>query len=131
VTVEPENTPQILLDSRLSKSDLTKFVKQGRDGFYSGIVKEYGPDDPALDASRIRDVMIANVKLFTPSTISWLGVLSKRKKRSQDHQESIYALTGPTVSALHSATPLACSDSVHALTVMVTASCRVRTPCKA
>ena len=66
VTVEPENTTQILLDSRLSQSDLIKFVKQGRDGFYSGIAKEYRPADPALDVSRIRDEMIANVKLLHP-----------------------------------------------------------------
>jgi len=66
MTVEPEKTTQILLDSRLSQSDLIKFLKQGREGFYSGIVKEYLPDNPALDASCIRDEMIANVKLLAP-----------------------------------------------------------------
>jgi hypothetical protein len=66
VTVEPEKTKRLRLDSRLSQSELIKFVKRGRDGFYSGIVKEYRPDDPALDVSRIRDAMIANVMLLAP-----------------------------------------------------------------
>jgi hypothetical protein len=33
---------------------------------YSGIVKEYQPDDPALDENRIADEMIENLKLLYP-----------------------------------------------------------------
>lgn len=54
------------LVSGLTEQRLISFVKKDRGGLYSGIVKEYQPDDPLLDSSRIQAEMINNLKLLYP-----------------------------------------------------------------
>jgi hypothetical protein len=50
----------------LTQQSLIKFVRKDRGGLYSGIFKEYRPDDPDLDERRIGDAMIENLKLLYP-----------------------------------------------------------------
>ena len=66
VSVEPSKPRRLQLVSEVSQQKLIKFVKEDREGFYSGIAKEYRPDDPALDVTRIGDEMITNLKLLWP-----------------------------------------------------------------
>jgi hypothetical protein len=54
------------LVSGLSKEKLLKFVRKDRAGVYSGIAKEYQPEDPVLAVDRIRDEMIENLRLLYP-----------------------------------------------------------------
>ena len=65
IDVSGERTT-LQLDSELTQEDLISFVKRGRQGFYSGIVKEYQPDDPALDRGRIREEMVRNLEWLYP-----------------------------------------------------------------
>jgi hypothetical protein len=55
---------QLPLRSGLSQDRLLRFIKRDRAGVYSGIVKEYQPDDSALDVERIGDEMIGNLRLL-------------------------------------------------------------------
>ena len=57
---------QLPLVSGLSQDKLIKFVRKDRAEVYSGIVKEYQPDDPALEVDRIRDEMVKNLELLYP-----------------------------------------------------------------
>ena len=54
------------LKPRLTQDRLIRFVRRDRPGLYSGIYKEYDPDNPALDQIRIRDEMIKNLTLLYP-----------------------------------------------------------------
>lgn len=54
------------LVSGLTEQQLITFVKKDRGGMYSGVVKEYQPDDPLLDVANIQIEMIANLKLLYP-----------------------------------------------------------------
>jgi hypothetical protein len=68
--VLPDRLP---LRAGLSQDTLVEFVLRDGPGFYSGIVKEYRPDDPALAADRIRDEMFGNFQLLYPlyDFIAW------------------------------------------------------------
>ena len=57
---------KLQLNSGLSQSELIKFIKKDKGGFYSGIVKEYQPDSEFLLEDRIRDEMIENLNLLYP-----------------------------------------------------------------
>lgn len=54
------------LRTGLSQNQFIRFVKKDKGGFYSGIVKEYKPDDPLLDVNHIRDEMVKNLELLYP-----------------------------------------------------------------
>ncbi len=54
------------LKPRLPQERLIRFVRRDRPGFYSGIYKEYDPDNSALDDSLIRDEMVRNLQLLYP-----------------------------------------------------------------
>jgi hypothetical protein len=57
---------QLPLARTLTQDKLVRFVRKDRAGSYSGIFKEYQPDDSALDEDQIGDVMIENLKLLYP-----------------------------------------------------------------
>lgn len=61
--IENERFPLI---SGTTEQELFRFVKKDHAGLYSGIVKEYNPDDQLLDINNIRDEMIQNLKLLYP-----------------------------------------------------------------
>lgn len=50
----------------ITEQELIRFVKKDKGGVYSGIVKEYQPNDQLLDITYIGDEMIRNVKLLYP-----------------------------------------------------------------
>jgi hypothetical protein len=50
----------------MTDEQLFRFVKKDHAGAYSGIVKEYQPNDPLLDVENIRDEMIRNLELLYP-----------------------------------------------------------------
>jgi len=54
------------LTTGVSQDQLLRFVRSDRPGLYSGIVKEYAPDDPLLDEGRIGPAMIRNLRLLYP-----------------------------------------------------------------
>jgi hypothetical protein len=54
------------LQSGVTQELLVRFVRRDRPGFYSGIVKEYAPNGPLLDESRIAEEMIKNLGLLYP-----------------------------------------------------------------
>jgi hypothetical protein len=54
------------LSTDASQDDVIKFIRQGRDGWYSGIVKEYHPDDPLIERENIVDEMLLNLLLLYP-----------------------------------------------------------------
>jgi hypothetical protein len=58
---------QILeLNQNLTQKELINFVRKDRAGIYSGIVKEYKPDDSRLSLNCIGTEMISNLELFFP-----------------------------------------------------------------
>jgi len=61
------------LDIGLTEQQLVRFVKKDHGGAYSGIVKEYQPDDPLLDKKNIKNEMTQNLKLLYPlyDFIAW------------------------------------------------------------
>jgi len=60
------HTDKLPLVSGLTEQQLISFVKKDRGGLYSGIVKEYEPDNPLLDTATIQTEMIENLKLLYP-----------------------------------------------------------------
>jgi hypothetical protein len=50
----------------LTQNQLIRFVRHDRGGYYSGIFKEYKPDDPELDRARIGAEMWRNMELLYP-----------------------------------------------------------------
>ncbi len=61
------------LVSDLTEQQLISFVKKDHGGIYSGIVKEYQPDDPLLNKENIKNEMARNLKLLYPlyNFIAW------------------------------------------------------------
>lgn len=57
---------QLKLDSSLSQKELISFVKKDQGGVYSGIVKDYLPDDERISIKNIQSEMIENLKLLYP-----------------------------------------------------------------
>jgi hypothetical protein len=60
------DTATLPLQTGLTQDKLIRFVKKDRGGVYSGIVKQYRPDDSALTIDRIQGEMINNLKLLYP-----------------------------------------------------------------
>lgn len=60
------NKIKLPLISGLTQSRLISFVRKDIGGVYSGIVKEYQPDDELLSIENIRAEMIENLKLLYP-----------------------------------------------------------------
>ena len=57
---------QFPLDNNLNKDAFFKFVRTDRDGYYSGIVKEYLPLDPLISRENIGAEMKRNLSDFYP-----------------------------------------------------------------
>ncbi len=58
------NGERLDLKSSLLKENLMKFIKKDKHGYYSGIVKEYTPDDMAISESNIIAEMKTNLELL-------------------------------------------------------------------
>lgn len=63
----------LLLNSGVTKNEFIKFVKKDRAGAYSGIVKEYQPNDIHISVINIGAEMINNLNLLYPiyNFIAW------------------------------------------------------------
>ncbi len=57
---------KLRLDIGLTQDDLIRFVNKDKAGLYSGIVKEYKPNDPLLDEQTIKGEMEKNLELLYP-----------------------------------------------------------------
>ena len=61
--IDAERLP---LKSGVTQMQLIRFIKKDKGGKYSGIVKEYEPEDELLSADKIDIEMIENLKLLYP-----------------------------------------------------------------
>jgi hypothetical protein len=61
--IDAEKLP---LNSEVTQNQLISFIKKDKDGKYSGIVKEYQPEDELLSIDKIGEEMIENLKLLYP-----------------------------------------------------------------
>jgi len=60
------DSAMLKLQTGLSKQQFINFVRKDRGGVYSGIVKEYQPNDPLLSIQNIGNEMIHNLTLLYP-----------------------------------------------------------------
>ncbi len=67
------DSDKLQLVSNLTENQLVSFIKKDHGGAYSGIVKEYLPNDPNLQTGRIGPEMVENLKLLYPvyDLIAW------------------------------------------------------------